>query len=69
MRKIIIAIITTAMITVTIMSNPITSPGTLKGKPMYTRVHARTLAWGKIIYLDLHTSFSYGKERIMFMRL
>lgn len=57
------------MITVTIMSNPITSPGTLKGKPMYTRVHARTLAWGKIIYLDLHTSFSYGKERIMFMRL
>ena len=42
LRKITIATVITAMITVTIMSNPITSPGTLKGKS----THARTLNFG-----------------------
>ena len=42
LRKITVATVTTAMITVTNMSNPITSPGTLKGKS----TRARTLSFG-----------------------
>lgn len=72
LRKMKIAIITAAVITVTIMSNPITSPGTLKGKSTdalrFSNNRVRLYFHGNFD-LHVHTSFSCSKDRIMHERL